>query len=374
MKKLCSALLIGALCLSSLFVGCSKDSKNTTDDTTSNTTVASTSAEIEAKKEALRNEFLAEANKVTVNDTSVTFYDASGTENTITINKNPQKVVNLYASFTTLWYEAGGVASGCIGGSSSSELYKEYIGRDITTDTGMNVVATSSAGKKWDVETIIAMQPDLIICSTAMSGYKTISGPAAAANIPLIACNYDNFADYLKWFKVFCNLTGHPELWESVALPALDDVVTSLVECPTANNPRVFSIFASVSNSSLTANTSNTVIGAMITAMNATNIVDEWDNSTGAERLDINLETVFAANPDIILIQCHADPDEVQTLVNATYGDNPVWQSLDAVKNGKVYFLEKTLYHNKPNSRFAEAYQKLAAILYPDTEFSFKTN
>ena len=60
-------------------------------------------------------------------------------------------------------------------------------------------------------------------------------------------------------------------------------------------------------------------------------------------------------------------------MVQDTYGDNPVWQELSAVKNDQVYFLEKSLFHNKPNSRFAEAYQKLAEILYPDTAFSFKS-
>ena len=59
--------------------------------------------------------------------------------------------------------------------------------------------------------------------------------------------------------------------------------------------------------------------------------------------------------------------------VEQTYGSNPVWQSLKAVKDGKVFYLEKTLFHNKPNSRFAEAYQKLAEILYPDVAFSFKS-
>lgn len=111
----------------------------------------------------------------------------------------------------------------------------------------------------------------------------------------------------------------------------------------------------------------------MIDAMNATNIVDGWNNSTGAERMDINLETVFAANPEIIIIQCHAGADAAKAQVEEIYGSNPVWLSLNAVKNGKVFFLEKTLFHNKPNRRFAEAYQKLAEILYPDVEFSFKT-
>lgn len=235
----------------------------------------------------------------------------------------------------------------------------------------MTVVATSSSGKKWDTEQIVALKPELIICSTAMSGFSTIEKPAKAAGIPVIAVKYDDFSDYLKWFKVFCNLSGHPELWDSIAMKPLDDVVNVLCEIPDENAPRVFSMFANASK--LDANTSATVVGGMVTAMKAKNIVDDWDNASGAERLEINLETVFAADPDIIIVQCHAGTDAAQEQVEKTYGSNPVWQSLRAVKNGKVYYLEKSLFHNKPNSRFAEAYQKLAEILYPDAAFSFKS-
>ena len=318
----------------------------------------------EAEAEALRQSFLAKANEVTVTGDAVTFTDGSGDGKTaVTVKKNPQKTVNLYSSFTTLWYEAGGSVIGCIGGSSATTLYQDYIGRDITQDSGVTTVATSASGKKWDVETILALQPDLIICSTAMSGYSTIQAPAAAANIPVVVMEYNDFSDYLKWFKVSCNLTGHPELWESVAMKALDEVVNVLLSCPEENNPTVFSMFSG--SDALEANTSNTVVGGMITAMNATNIVDTWENTTAAERLDINLETVFAANPDIIIVQCHAGVDAAKELVEKLYGTNPVWQSLTAVKEGRIYYLEKNLFHNKPNSRFAEAYTTLASYLYP---------
>ena len=46
-------------------------------------------------------------------------------------------------------------------------------------------------------------------------------------------------------------------------------------------------------------------------------------------------------------------------------GGNPVWDGLDAVKNG-VYFLEKGLFHNKPNHRYQEAYLTMGQILYPE--------
>lgn len=315
-------------------------------------------------KAELRAKFLEKADQVIVEADSVTFEDASS--ETVTIQKNPQKTVNLYGSFTTLWYEAGGTVEGCIGGDSAITLYQEYIGRDITQDEGVTVVATSSSGKKWDVESIVALQPDLIICSTAMSGYSTIQAPAEAAGIPVIAMSYNDFSDYLKWFKVFCNLNSQEELWDMVAMPALDSVVEILAKCPTEDTPRVFSIFSGAE--SLQANTTNTVVGEMIEEMNAVNIVDEWENASGAERLDINLETVYAADPDIIVVQCHAGAEVAQQQIQEAYGENPVWQSLRAVQEGQVYYLEKELFHNKPNSRFAEAYQKLAEILYPDLE------
>lgn len=383
MKKLFAMLL--CLCiLAGAFTACAGNDPDLPDSSTSSTSTSGAdvvttapSGEDDTKnndalKAALKAEFLKAADEVIVGEDSVTFKDATSTDgSTVTIKKNPKNVVNLYASFTTLWYEAGGSVNGCIGGSSSQALYSEYIGRDITTDEGMTVVATTSSGKKWDTEKIVSMQPDLIICSTAMSGYSTIEKPAKAADIPVIAVSYDDFSDYLKWFKVFCNLSGHAELWDSVAMKALDDVVEVLCEIPDGNAPRVFSMFANASK--LDANTSSTVVGGMVTAMKAINIVDDWPNTDGAERLTINLETVFAANPDIIIVQCHAGTDDAKKQVEETYGSNPVWQSLSAVKNGKVFYLEKSLFHNKPNSRFAEAYQKLAEILYPDVNFSFKS-
>lgn len=317
---------------------------------------------------ALHASFLAKADEVIVTDDSVIFPDAAS-EMPLEIAKNPSKVAVLYGSFVTLWYEAGGTAAGVIGGDSSIALYNLYIGRDVTQDEGVTVLAESSAGKNWNTENIIAFQPDLIICSTAMSGYKTISAPAEAANIPVVAMSYNDFSDYLKWFKVFCNLNGQPELWDTVAMPALDKVVDVLCRIPEnpENAPKVFAMF-SATKDNITANTSNTVLGGMISEMNAINISDA-DNASGAERIEINMESVFAADPDLIVVQCHASTEDDAAQLERVYGDNPVWQSLRAVKEDKIYFLEPHLFHYKPNSHFADAYLQLAKILYPDIDF-----
>lgn len=317
---------------------------------------------------ALRASFLAKADEVIVTDDSVIFPDAVS-ETPLEIAKNPSKPAVLYGSFVTLWYEAGGKAAGVIGGDSSIALYNLYIGRDVTQDEGVTVLAESSAGKNWSTENIIAFQPDLIICSTAMSGYKTISAPAEAAGIPVVAMDYNDFSDYLKWFKVFCNLNGHPELWDTVAMPALDKVVDILCLIPEnqENAPKVFAMF-SATKDNITANTSGTVLGGMISQMNAINIADA-DNTSGADRIEINMESVFAADPDLIVVQCHASTDDDAEQVNRVYGENPVWKSLRAVQEGKIYFLEPHLFHYKPNSHFADAYLQLAQLLYPEIDF-----
>ena len=46
-----------------------------------------------------------------------------------------------------------------------------------------------------------------------------------------------------------------------------------------------------------------------------------------------------------MIIQCHAGTDAAKKQVAETYGNNAVWNSLNAVKNGKVFYLEKTLFH-----------------------------
>ena len=74
------------------------------------------------------------------------------------------------------------------------------------------------------------------------------------------------------------------------------------------------------------------------------------------------------------MVQCHGTEEEARAQVAEEFGNTAIWKSLNAVKNDKVFYLSKLLFHNKPNSRFAEAYQVMAEILYPDVNFSFKAD
>lgn len=308
--------------------------------------------------------YLKKANDVQVTDTHVIFTD-DGSGEELTIAKNPKKVAVLFGSLTALWYEAGGTVQLAVGGKSAVTTYKEQIGHDITQDEGVTIVTESSSGTNWDVEQIIGGKPDLIICSTGMKGYSTISGPAAAANIPVIGINYDAVQDYLKWFKVFCNLNGQPELWESVAESTASDIIEIVSKVPEVEKAPTAVILV-MSSDVLKAYTVDSQPGVMLKELGGVNLVDP-NNEGSATSIEINLEDIYALNPDIIFMSEFGDTG-VETL-QTMFGDNPVWQELEAVKNGKVIGLEKGLFHNKANKNYNQSYQVMAQHLYPDFEF-----
>ena len=45
--------------------------------------------------------------------------------------------------------------------------------------------------------------------------------------------------------------------------------------------------------------------------------------------------------------------------------ENPAWNTLTAVREGKYFVMDSNLYNLKPNGRWGEAYEQLADILYP---------
>ncbi|MBR2896021.1 MAG: ABC transporter substrate-binding protein [Oscillospiraceae bacterium] len=337
----------------------------TTTDTTAPATTpdASTTTEPDAVVDnTLVEYYMQKADEVVVTDTHVTFTDDSG-RGEITVAKNPKNAAVLYGSLACLWYEAGGVSPLLIGGKSSVSLYKEQIGRDITQDEGVTIVSESSSGSEWDIEAIIANNPDLIVCSMGMKGYASIGATAEAANIPVIAIQYDHVQDYLKWFKVFCNLSGHPELWDEVANATAEKIIEVVSKVPADVEVPKVAILGIVSGK-LRAYGTEAAAGTILKELGGVNVFD--DESAPFESVDIDLEQLYAAAPEIIVINQRGELGATQEQLNEVVGGNPVWDDLDAVKKG-VIFLEKGLFHNKPNHRYQEAYLTMAQILYPET-------
>lgn len=310
---------------------------------------------------------MSKADTVVVNDDSVSFKDDSGRSEPLTIKKQPKRVAVLYGSHSALWIECGGTVSIGVGGTSAIELYQEQIGRDITQDAGFIKVADSSSGTTWDIEAIIAANPDLIICSTAMKGYQVISSPAVQMNIPVIAVTYSGIKDYLKWAKVFTALNNREDLFAENAMKVAQGVAAIIDAVPENKKVRALSLLPNAKAVKLNMPDSN--IGGMLTDLKATNVAERMRTNMQIPRIEMNIEQLYKVNPEIILIQVQQSEDFVKKFLEASFSSNPIWNEVDAVKKNRVYFLPKRLFHFRPNKDYLEAYKMLAELLYPGVTF-----
>lgn len=320
------------------------------------TTTAATSATIAKAYPSAKDlpDFEAKVRDVQVTADAVTFTDGSGQSKTI--RKHPQRVASLYVSHTTLWYEAGGTVTAQIrSDDSADQLPPEALNESIA------LVGKSSSGKSISVETVLAQKPDLILLATAMS-QPTLEASFVSAGVQVIVVENENLADYLKYLKIFSELCGKPEKYQQLAEKALSEVRAVLLRVPAAPQPKVLILFSGLDEP--TAILSGTTVGGQVRDMHGINLVDKSNNAKGT-RIAINLESMLQDQPDLILIQCIAGVDTAKSVIENSYGKNPAWLSLNAVKQNKVYYLPKELFHYKPNSRYGEAYTQLVSLLYP---------
>jgi iron complex transport system substrate-binding protein len=329
-----SILVIFIIILSIAFSGCNKKADSFVEQSPSTLTRAS----------AYHLGDLADT--VKVGDTTVTFIDALGNE--VTTKKNPKKVMVLYNSYADLWYHSGGDMIGRLESEESmpgSFLDKPIVGNNTTINT----------------EKIISMQPDLVILRAATN--QAEMNLLKQSGIECLAIEYNSFEQYLYTLKIFTALTGREDLYKQNGTDLLEKINNVMDKVSNQPTPEVLLLLAS--SKTLSVRLPKTSTGQMLEHLGAKNIATDSRISEANQQI-FSMEKIIEKNPDFIFVQPMGDAAKVEERLKADMESNPAWNSLDAVKNNRYIVLDKELYHFKANTRYAEAYEKLAKMLYPD--------
>ena len=160
--------------------------------------------------------------------------------------------------------------------------------------------------------------------------------------------------------KLCTQLTGCPENYDLYGLQVQQQVEAALAR-QNGEAPRILCMRATGSSCKVKGST-DFLLGEMLASLGCVNVAD------GSSLLeDLSLEAIIAADPDYIFAVLQgADPARAQATLESTLLENPAWNSLRAVQEGRFYTLDHALYNLKPNARWGEAYEKLAQILYPE--------
>ena len=176
----------------------------------------------------------------------------------------------------------------------------------------------------------------------------------------------ETFTDYLRVLEQFTRITGRADLYEhnGAALQSeVDRIISvsqeSIAESQWENGPRVLLVRAY--STGVKAKGSDTMVGAMLRDLGCINIADDSESIL----TELSMEKIIEEDPDFIFLTTMGSSTEAAIAAFAeSFMDNPAWQTLSAVQNGRFIVLEKELFHLKPNARWPESYRILCRYLY----------
>lgn len=269
-----------------------------------------------------------------------------------TFKKKPENVAVLFSSYAEVWQLAGG---------NVSITVAESVMRGIVKEEDVKLVGTGS-GKEVNYELLLSYQPDLVILTADYESHQKLADRLRIFDIPVLVLRMDSFLDYLNMLSIFTTILDTKENYELYGTQVLDDVEAVIAHTnqihtkPSVLFLRAYSYGAKVK-------TNNHFVGQMLEELGAINI---------AKRSDFPLDTlsqefIAASDVDSIFISMMGEEETaVRHYIENDLLVMPAFSNLTAVTEKSYYILTKELFSYKPNHRWAQAYEYLARLLYPN--------
>ena len=272
----------------------------------------------------------------------ISFTDALGREVSVS---DPLRVGIASGSLAECWMLAGGEVCAVTRDAEERNL-----------ELPEDVIDLGSL-KEPSLETILAADLDFLILMPTLKNHLSMAETLDRVGIPYAYFDVEDFADYLDLLDLFTRITGRHDLYEQNGA-SIQPRIEAALERGKLDTPAKILILRT-SSGRIKALDSSFMVGGMLSEFSCVNIAD----SNSSLLTDLSLEAIVQENPDYIFISCMGDMEEGMALLNSTLAANPIWNRLQAVQNGRCFYLEKELFHFKPNARWGESYEKLAELL-----------
>lgn len=287
---------------------------------------------------------------VSISRNTVSFIDGRGEE--LTIAKHPKRVIVLFNSLLDIWMRNGGGIVGRIEESAGQDPIPGIEDAELVGKLGT-----------FSLEKIIELNPDLVILMSTQKSQMELVTSFEQNNIPYMALEYHVKEDYFKLARLFSAINDREDLYKENVLDVSESIDEIIEKAPKDREYKALLMMASAK--SVTARNSDSTVGEMLKDLKVVNIADDSNNALSTKNFSI--EKILEEDPGFIFVQTTgSDMDKVMERMKEDVESNPAWSTLSAVKGNRYIILPKDLYMFKPNHRYAEAYEGLAKILYPE--------
>ncbi len=262
-----------------------------------------------------------------------------------------ERVVSLYGSFSEAWIQAGGTLAG--------------VTDDAVNERGLDLPEAQIIGtnKAPNLELVLALEPDWVILSADIAAQGPAMQVLEGAGIECTAFRVDTWQDYAAMMDVFTQKTGRRDLYEQI-IPPMEEQIASIVE-KAAEQEALRVLLLRAYSGGAKAKGADNLAGVMLRDLGCVNVADLHPSLLE----DLSLEAIVTEDPDWILISVMGGDEEAALhALNESLGQNPAYQALTAVQEGRVHVLPRDLFHYKPNARWAESYGYLYEVLFGTQE------
>lgn len=213
--------------------------------------------------------------------------------------------------------------------------------------------------KNPSVESMISDGVDLVILSSTIANQVKLEETLSSSGMTAAYFDVENFEDYLSMLKICTDITGQTDLYDKYGESVRERADSAIQRAKEHDPPDILLLRAY--STGIKAKGSDNMTGQMLADLGCKNIAD----SESSLLEELSLEAIVRADPDFVFVTTMGeDEDAAIAQYESVLGSNKAWLEMSAVKNGRVYFLPKDMFHYKPNQRWGEAYEYLEEILY----------
>ena len=275
------------------------------------------------------------------------FEDDAGRE--VTLPGKPERIVVTSASFLEPLHAVGGTV---VGRPDSRTKMPEFA-KDI-----------ASVGKVYqiDVEKVLSCNPDLLIVNKGMN--EKLVQTMEDNGIPVAVVDMKSYEDVKRELRLFALVTGEKEKGEAL-ISSMDKKIQSVKEKIPQEKRRVSIIHST--NQGLTVQLSGSIAGSIAEMLGWENVAgDMTPLEKDPDSAPYSLETMVEKNPELLFVTSMGKLEEIKASMDATMAENPAWQSVEAVRQGKVYYLPQDIFLLSPGIHYPEAVELMAKLVYPE--------
>lgn len=205
---------------------------------------------------------------------------------------------------------------------------------------------------KPNLELLSEAKPDLIV---AMRRYTVGNASEFQKIAPYVAYNMELLSESYREVTELSKILGKPERGEELNAKFKQHLEEFNSKAPKNVHPRFVITFGG--DNPFAFHTENTA-ASIVAALSGDNIAGSMSQG-GRFGIDLSLETMLEQDPEVIFI--------IDYYPDRSHENNPIWQKLSAVKNGRVFYVgDEWAETNGPIAREL-VLREAAHYLYPET-------